>query len=404
MIVSLAGPPKSGPESLQTGKILKYLDTNRHHFTYITENVLEGKAGGWNVSNPALLEMLKNIQEIHRLPALSDPYLRFAIGKLAKGLTYKPDPYFFFHWQWKKMARKTGCTPDIIYSRSTPFSSAVAARKLKAHFGCRWVMHLSDPWTLSPLYNIPDAYRDWHLQEEENCFREADIITFTSEKTIGLYAGKYPSIAEKFRYFPNVYDDEHIADGQSVPADKVTWVYTGNMYGDRTPEALFRAMATLQCEEPSVLEKHRFVFAGHMDEPIRDMFHKYDLPCVEYVGPLPFEEARRLQLSANILIAIDSPAAGDHAVFFPSKLLDYFVARKPVLAITGSDSTTRDVLDPDRNFVVTHDEISEIIKYIKQATQALEDEHYGLFQMPEPNPFYSASQTATRLQDLFDKL
>lgn len=404
LIVSLAGPPKSGPESLQTGKILKYLDKDRHQITYVTERILEGKAGGWNASNPDLLRMLDGINPIYRLPALSHPYARFAINKLAGSFAHKPDPYFFFHWQWKRIIHKIKSRPDIIYSRSTPFSSAVAALKLKRHFGCKWVMHLSDPWTLSPLYDIPRSYRAWHEQMEQACFDHADVITFTSEKTIALYEKKYPQHTGKLKYFPNVYDDEHISKDLKPPGDKLTWVYTGNMYGDRTPEALFKALELLKTKSPSALTKNRFVFAGHMDEPIRRMFESYSLENVDYVGPKPYDEARNLQMEANILIAIDSPAAGDKAVFFPSKLLDYFVARRPVLAITGAESTTKDVLDPAKNFIATHDNIPEIAGYIEKATLALENQDYELFEMTEPDPFYSAGHTAKRLQNLFDSL
>ena len=77
----------------------------------------------------------------------------------------------------------------------------------------------------------------------------------------------------------------------------------------------------------------------------RSVFEKYAMPSVHYLGKVSFTEAQYLQQKADMLLLIDNPIDNPaHAMYFPSKLLDYMVAGKRILAITTKGSATDDVM------------------------------------------------------------
>src|SRR5690606_19230405 len=95
----------------------------------------------------------------------------------------KPDTDFLFHWEGKIILKKISSKPNIIYSRSTPFSSAILGIKLKQKLSVPWVMHLSDPWSDSPYGNYKNTY---NIKAERQCFESADLISFTTAETLSF--------------------------------------------------------------------------------------------------------------------------------------------------------------------------------------------------------------------------
>ena len=112
-------------------------------------------------------------------------------------------------------------------------------------------------------------------------------------------------------------------------------VYTGGLAGSRSPEYFLEPLKQLINDKPALAESMEVIFAGDVDAKNRAVFQNYYLPCVNWIGKISFKEALELQQSANYLLLIDSPIKDvSKSMFFPSKLLDYMVARKRILAIT----------------------------------------------------------------------
>ena len=103
------------------------------------------------------------------------------------------------------------------------------------------------------------------------------------------------------------------------------------------------------------------------------------MPSVHYLGKVSFTEAQYLQQKADMLLLIDNPIDNPaHAMYFPSKLLDYMVAGKRILAITTKGSATDDVMHDLKGDVVEHSDVDNIRKLISQAVWkfSMQDDEY----------------------------
>lgn len=329
MVVSIAAPPKTGAESLQVGKVLKYL-SRENSITLLTESI---NYNSWATAN---------LSKDYTLPPENIIYVKSQWNRLIKkAMSYLnpsvftgPDDKFLF----VKSALKTRMSsqPDVIYSRSLPLSSSIAAYKLHLKTGVPWIMHLSDPWTINPYHKRGGTF---HTEMERKCFEKAAIITLTTPEAVSAYKEKYPSLSAKFRCFPNVYDDELVSLNE-VPESKnqkFKIVHAGNFYGSRNPESFLKALAILPEKVKKGIE---CIFAGHMDEYSLNIIKSTSAIDVKYLGGITYSEAQKLQQSADLLLAIDGDLNSDDAMFFPSKLLDYMVTGLPVLAITNVESPT----------------------------------------------------------------
>jgi len=63
------------------------------------------------------------------------------------------------------------------------------AYKLQKVLHVPWVLHLSDPWTISPIYQLGEA-QEWNDEMEMECFKCATILSFSSLETIQIYGEK----------------------------------------------------------------------------------------------------------------------------------------------------------------------------------------------------------------------
>ncbi len=273
------------------------------------------------------------------IPIPESRLINFVLRKFHWPYLSRPDSKYLFHWQWKKAIRKMRRNPDIIYSRSFPISSAVMALKIKMKTGKPWVLHISDPWSLSPVHTYSPAEQEYHNQMEKKCFREADAICMTSESTVKLYKEKYKDLSSKFHCFPNVYDKAPLAPKSPSPDGLFHLVYTGSFTTTRTAKPLLEALAILNKKIPNLHLKFKVTLAGEFDRFNSSLIGTYPFAFMHTPGRLNYSEAIQLQKEADLLLAIDAPLKNPKdAVFFPSKLLDYAISGTPFFSITNEGS------------------------------------------------------------------
>ena len=405
LFVSIAFPPKFDSEGLQVAKYVKYLKTacqDRFALDVVTSSVptlnmpyddtLRGAATGF--------------RQVIELPILENKYTNYLLRRLWPTLAWSPDSKFTFHWQWRRVVSNLEQSPDLIYSRSFPASSAIMARKLKRHYNVPWIMHLSDPWADSPHVDYSGGARELNQRLEHECFEGADVICLTSQKTIEYYQSKYPKFRDKFEFYPNVYDPEDIPEtriSKSIPNKKVRFVHTGGLAGSRTPEPFLLAVSQLPIETRNKME---VVFAGHADRANREVLQRYSPDYVTYLGPLDtYQEALALQRTADILILIDFPVDNpDIRVYFLSKLLDYHITGKPILAITDKNSECQDFIESERGDAIDRHDVNEIRQCLLDIVEDRIPSN-SEYLAPRPiRPEYSAMENAIRLRELFSKL
>lgn len=334
LLIAPQAPPNTGPEALQVRRMLAALD-GRACGRLVT---VAASQHGWNAQDASLALPLTQFdrQEL-RLPlhALTSCVLT---SHRLKAL-HQPDSYFWLPFLAGRVAQHLPHQPDIIYSRSSPMSAALLARKLKQKLGVPWLMHLSDPWADSP-YKTPNA-RDAAL--EAQCFAAADHITLTTESQAQHYRSKYPAFAHKISVSPNVMD-ANPASITSPPTDeRLHIVHAGNLYGDRSPAPLIAALHWLRAHQPETLNQLHIDFYGNAQAEAQALLHSV-ADVIQYHGPVCFAEAYHAQAAADLVLSIE-PDTGHPlgTAFLPSKVVDCLALGKPLLALTPTGSETEKI-------------------------------------------------------------
>ncbi len=401
LLVSIGFPPKNDPESIQTGKYFKYLRQNENYSYEVLTSKLPTLFMPYD---PDLEHFIEGFDDIQFISVPETKLTNFALRKIKFPWIGQPDSKFFFHRHWRSGYKNLKRKPDIIYSRSNPVSSTLCALRLQETLNVPWVLHMSDPWSLSPLHQYNQRQLAYHREMEKVCLDKASVVCFTSAQTIDMYTEHYPQLKDKFVWMPNVYDETDVSQVK-LSWDKLRLVYTGGLTSDRSAKYLISALEVIHQEDPDLLTPLEAIFAGDMDRPNREAFANTSLTCVKHVGRLPYKESLSLQKSAHALFLIDDPLDDpSQGVFLPSKLLDYMLAKRRVLSITNAKSTTEKFLKAVNSDIIRHKEHDELVSLIKKYLFEFAERNTTFFLnefLPED---YAASYNADRLSTLFDQL
>ncbi|QOI97188.1 MAG: hypothetical protein HRU69_06645 [Flammeovirgaceae bacterium] len=399
LLISISAPPQNTPESLQVIKYANQL-ASRCDLTLLTIK----EADGWRKADVSLKDAIRPAR-IVRLPHYSSKVGRFLSGILNRNWLMKPDEDFMFPVQWKRAVKKIKHKPDILYSRSTPYSSALMGLKLKQYYKVPWVLHLSDPWLLSPLNSFTGELQAYHRQAELKCFESADVITLTSQEQLALYRKHYPRLAHKFHFYPNVYNDDEVTDNPITFNGRLTFLHTGNFYGEgRNPVFLLEAIQKVIQRDPTFVNDCEFVFIGRLNADVHAVFKKYNYPFVKVIEDYTFTQVVQSQRNAHILLLFDWKFRESSSVFFLSKILGYMTSQRPILAITGRNSTCWSVIEERYGRCFEHDNTAGIADYLLDALKSFRTKNSNFFTVAQPDPAYSARNNADRLYALFESL
>jgi len=399
LFVSIAFPPKSDPECLQTAKYFHYLQKHRDLQIDVVTSAIPTLYMPYDNN---LEDYGEGTNQFVTIKLRENRYINSLLNRLRIESYAFPDVKQSFHKQHKKAIKELNQNPDLIYSRADPKSSIIMAYHLKQYYKVPWILHMSDPWADCPLENMTGKIYKKHNDWERTCFEAANLISLTSIPTIEFYKKKYPELSEKFIFYPNVYEnsnyDENIAQYSKNESKKFRIVYTGGLAGSRSPEYFLEPLKQLINEKPELAENMEVIFAGDVDGKNRAVFQHYSLPCVNWIGKISFKDALELQQSANYLLLIDSPIKDvSKSMFFPSKLLDYMVARKRILAITTKGSAAYEVMQDLKGDVCSYNETEEIKHSIIRTYDAFQKGDNNYLANDKPPEKYEASWNADRL-------
>ncbi|GIL22502.1 MAG: hypothetical protein BroJett042_10150 [Bacteroidota bacterium] len=264
-----------------------------------------------------------------------------------------------------------------------------------------WVMHLSDPWSDNPFTSFSGAAKIKNNNLELECINAATIVTLTSEKAIEYYRTKYPECKSKFALLPNVFDEEDLNPIPLNCQQKAKFVFTGRLYGNRNVLALIHSIEQAAFRYTKFEDQTDFIFAGFFDQVNIDRIVNSKLKNVKYLGPVSADAAMQLQRSASVLISIDALSEDKiFELFFPSKLLDYFAARRPILAITGKHSTTHQIVANKFGWCFEEDTLADLPDFLNAVTQALLHGNDDFFKFDNNPAQYGSNHNAEKLEKI----
>jgi len=321
---------------------------------------------------------------------------------LAKHVLYLPDPQRPWALGVAGVAEREGLVgrDDVLVTFGQPMSDHLAGLRLKRALGMPWIAHFSDPWSDNPyLLPIPFA-RAKLARMEQTVIGAADRVLFTSAETADLVMAKYPEAwRDKVSVLPHAYDPALYGD--PPPRDRggpLLLRYLGNFYRQRNPLALAKALNLLLRTRPEVLENVRIELIGRWIGHANWSPAALGLPesLLSLRKPVGYAESLRLMRVADALLIIDAPF--EHNVFFPSKLVDYLGAGRPLVALTPA-GTTADIVTAAGGLVVSLASEADIAEGIQRALAAL---RAGLLPTPEEEVVrrYAVSRVAAEFDAL----
>ncbi|MGQ0553677.1 MAG: glycosyltransferase [Planctomycetota bacterium] len=360
LVLSYHFPPMSTTGSLRMTRFAKYLPAE------VTVDVLTVADPPEPAGNRALFDELQGRVTVVRAPLprigtqrwVSRVCAHAPFGSLAtKGLR---TAYTLFRWipdwqvTWQASAVKTALAhlhkhpADVLLSTSPPHSTHLIAQQLKRRLGLPWVADFRDPWTQNPQRRWPTP---WHRARERRLetavLAEADaIIANTPGNRLRLLEGFAGLSPEKVVVIPNGFDPARApslraalprttpsAPSAALPPARASrrrvLVYTGHLYDGG--ETVLLALAEELRKDPGLAQRLVVRFVGSLDPDIATLAASLQPSgLVELAGFLPADGVPAEIAAADALLYV-VPPHGRH--WIPSKLYDYFLAEKPIVAV-----------------------------------------------------------------------
>lgn len=293
---------------------------------------------------------------------------------IAKQLLPSPDPYR----SWAMRAAQQVIVQDLLSNNDVlvtfgqPMSDHLAGLRLKRQTNVQWIAHFSDPWSDSP-YLLPIPFTRSRLVRMERAVIEAaDRVLFTSRETLDLVMNKYPGTFRlKAEVLPHSYDPALYDSASQRPRGGPLLVRClGNFYRQRNPIALAKALVLLRRTRPELLVDLRIELIGRWIGKKKWTPVMMGLPetLLSLRGPVSYLESLKLMGEADALLVIDAPF--ERNVFFPSKLVDYLGAHRPIVALTPSGCTA-DVVRAAGGLSVAPSSVEMVAAGLEQALSRL---------------------------------
>jgi glycosyltransferase involved in cell wall biosynthesis len=263
---------------------------------------------------------------------------------------------------------------DLVYSRSVPSVAHMAGFWCARKLGLPWIANINDPWIFNFFlerghtigYAAPaetdTAYpRLSALEARAQLFwlrrtlQNADLITYPCKGLHGFHINlaKLDHAAEiipHIGYRPKRSNQESNGHFRIVHAGTLG---TSEVTGRSTKALLLGLKAFIETSTDAAAQA-TLVLVGPEDKGTQTLVRQLGLERnVQNVGRVNYEVSLNHIFSASACILIE--ASMDESIFFPSKLADYLVCGKPVLALSPPIGTVADLARRNELIRVDHD-------------------------------------------------
>ena len=266
------------------------------------------------------------------------------MGLVAQVINY-PDAHR--HWRRAAMdAMESNLKHEevgAVLSTSSPVTAHVIAHELKGRYGFPWLADLRDLWSQNHNYGYGTARRKVDKWLECRTLGSADALVTVSQPWADRLKELHP--AQTIRVIPNGFDPAHMNRGTEALPERFTITYTGTIYPEKQDLPKFlkavRELIDDRSIDPRRLDLRLYTPpAPWLDVEVRN----FGLDgVVSLPGIVPYEMALRLQWSSHVLLLLnweDPLETGS----YPLKLFEYLAARRPILAVGGSEADVVSVL------------------------------------------------------------
>jgi len=273
--------------------------------------------------------------------------------------------------------------PEIILSSSSPSDSHAVGIYLSQKTNVPWIAFFSDPW---PPSIMPIPYRElirqrgvlrnyYEMNFVQRILRRCDAVVMTNfyalklmEKETGI------AIIEKGFVIPHIGSKQF---DSSVATNKKL-AHIGEICNRRFSFQLLDAVKEVATEMPDKFAG--LICAGNVCSAFRDLIYQKRMEnFVECIGHVPVPLAEEIASRSHALLVLEANMKA--SPFLPSKIADYAMTGKPIIAITPPIGPTHDYLQKyGAGLAVLHD-----TKQIANAIRMVFKNNKYIF----PNPHFA---------------
>jgi glycosyltransferase involved in cell wall biosynthesis len=282
---------------------------------------------------------------------------------------------------------------DVVASFGYPHSTHLVAYLALRGRDTSWVMMHAEGWGTSPgVRQLPKWSRRLHWALDRRLSHAASRIV-----VCGCAEGLLTRIPEAYGIDPSKLSLAQFAFAESAVPESTPKtqrvglhiVFTGTFYPEtgQDPRVLFEAIKT--CGRADIT----LSISGQTEQLFENYVKAHNIPNVEFLGWCSRDQALLRQQNAKVLLVYGH--GGGQQI--PTKLYEYFAARRPILCLTidDEDLTARLVLRHKRGIVVPNSREQILDALLTLASLDEEeslDRGFNLEELPEYSPALSGQQ------------
>jgi hypothetical protein len=251
-------------------------------------------------------------------------------------------------WSWALPAAVRGAAlirraeVDLVYSTGGVFSAHLAGWWLKRRTGCRWIAEIHDPLVF-PGSSLSSRHERFLARLEGRICRDADLAWWFTDGALDAARSRHPELgARGIVVLPGA--EPPVVHSAYAPGPTCVFGHFGSLATTRSLAGTLRALAALLARRPALREIVRLeVYGSALDPVAAQLLGTLRLgDVVKTCGRLEFDAASGLSGRAravqrmqqvDVLLMLHGDTA-ECPQYIPSKIYDYFWARRPVLALT----------------------------------------------------------------------
>jgi glycosyltransferase involved in cell wall biosynthesis len=250
---------------------------------------------------------------------------------------------------------------ELFFASYGPATNLLIGYILKKIFNKPLVVDFRDLWVDDPTDMAPTRLHHYLYQlVEKKIVSAADRIVTVVDYLSEHYKTKYNLDDRQVITITNGFDPKeqrYYRDISGYSHEKLTILYTGSVYGYRSPANFFQAIEELIADRVVDGKDMEIEFIGNLDNIVANNYNLDKI--VKTSGFIPHKQVIKSLAEADVLLLIISKL--HKHIAYTGKVFEYLMTGKPILALTAKDSIVADLLrKAEVGFIVDPDDITEI--------------------------------------------
>jgi len=278
----------------------------------------------------------------------------------------------------------------LMISTAPPFTTAIAALRLKQRYGLKWIADFRDPLVGNPFRVQRGLPGQVNKLLESMIFRRADALVSVTDSITEGWAREHPSYANKINLICNGFDPaESFGPAQRVRRPYKILSHVGAIMGGRHPIAILESIRRLIERGRMNPAEFRVRLTGVLEQQVFDLNPTVftsleEKGCLEYdEGVVPKAQAMQIIAESDYLLLLDGNVR-DLGFAIPAKFFDYVRAGRPMLVQTARNSPL------DRT--LPNCGVPSLFVYPTDSEERIDSQVVALFNLPtdpiEPSPWF----------------